>query len=63
MRPIAIGVAMIVAFGWASVTAHAQSWKPPAETSHMPLLSLSAVFFALYQLMGVWNKNPSRLVI
>src|SRR2546430_10692298 len=36
MRPIAIGVAMIVAFGWASVTAHAQSWKPPAESARCP---------------------------
>src|SRR2546430_171101 len=36
MRPIAIGVAMIVAFGWASVTAHAQSWKPPAENQRCP---------------------------
>ena len=36
MRPIAIGVAMIVAFGWASVTAHAQSWKPPAESQRCP---------------------------
>ncbi len=36
MRSIAIGIAMIVAFSWASVTAHAQTWKPPADNQRCP---------------------------
>jgi hypothetical protein len=36
MQPIVIGIAMIVAFGWTSVTAHAQSWRPPADSQRCP---------------------------
>jgi kynurenine formamidase len=36
MRFIAIGIAMVVALGAASVTAHAQSWRPPADNQRCP---------------------------
>src|SRR5213593_4709810 len=36
MRPIVIGIAMVIALGSASVTAHAQSWRPPADAQRCP---------------------------
>src|SRR5712691_9856373 len=38
MRPIVIGIgiAMVIALGSASVTAHAQSWRPPADNQRCP---------------------------
>ncbi len=36
MRPNVIGLAMAVALGSVSVTAHAQSWRPPAESQRCP---------------------------
>ena len=36
MRRMAIGIALIVALGSVSVIAHAQSWKPPAESQRCP---------------------------
>ncbi|PYM09322.1 MAG: cyclase [Candidatus Rokuibacteriota bacterium] len=36
MRPIVIGIATVIAFGWASVTAHAQSWRPPDDNQRCP---------------------------
>ena len=34
--PIVIGIATVIAFGWASVTAHAQSWRPPDDNQRCP---------------------------
>jgi len=36
MRPMAVGIAMVMALGSASVTAHAQSWRPPADNQRCP---------------------------
>ncbi len=36
MRRIAIGIAMVVALGSASAIAHAQSWRPPADSQRCP---------------------------
>jgi len=36
MRPIVIGIATVIAFGWASVSAHAQSWRPPDDNQRCP---------------------------
>ena len=36
MRRVAIGIAMIVALGLANATAHAQSWRPPADNQRCP---------------------------
>jgi kynurenine formamidase len=36
MRSGLIGIVMIAALGIATVTAHAQSWRPPAETQRCP---------------------------
>src|SRR5256712_13426660 len=36
MPPMAVGIAMVMALGSASVTAHAQSWRPPADNQRCP---------------------------
>jgi len=36
MRPMAVGIAMVMALGSASGTAHAQSWRPPADNQRCP---------------------------
>jgi kynurenine formamidase len=36
MRPIVIGIALAVALGLGSVTADAQSWRPPADSERCP---------------------------
>jgi kynurenine formamidase len=36
MRPLVIGIGLVVALGSVSVSAHAQSWQPPAESQRCP---------------------------
>ena len=36
MRPIVIGLAVVMGIGAAGVAVHAQSWKPPAESQRCP---------------------------
>jgi kynurenine formamidase len=36
MRPIVIGLAVVIGIGAAGVAVHAQSWKPPAESQRCP---------------------------
>ena len=36
MRTTIIGIATIVAVGWAGIPADAQSWRPPAESQRCP---------------------------
>jgi kynurenine formamidase len=36
MRPLVIGIGLVVALGSVSLSAHAQSWQPPAESQRCP---------------------------
>ena len=36
MRPIAVGIGMILTLGSLTVTADAQSWRPPADAQRCP---------------------------